>query len=118
MSISFYEIKKHEHEIIDIRRQIHANPELSYQEFETPRLIAEKLESLGTEVTKGVGGTGVLGLLKGSFDGNCMGLRADMDALPVNEDVDVPFTSKKTWVRHAAVTTRMLPCCWERQCYL
>jgi carboxypeptidase Ss1 len=95
------EVEDCEREIIRIRRHVHANPELTYKEFETAKLVAEKLRSLGVEVKTGVGGTGVVGLLKGKRNGNVVGLRADMDALPVVEDVDVPFRSKNEGVMHA-----------------
>jgi len=94
-------MKQYEDEIIRIRRQIHANPELTYKEFETANLVAMKLRSLGIKVKTGVGGTGVVGLLKGAKDGNVVALRADMDALPVTENVAVPFKSKKEGVMHA-----------------
>lgn len=95
------EVKKIEPEIIELRRLIHSNPELSYKEFQTAKIVAEKLESLGIEVKTGVGGTGVLGILKGNEKGNVVALRADMDALPVEEQADVPFKSKNKGVMHA-----------------
>jgi amidohydrolase len=94
-------MQDYEDEMIRIRRQIHANLELTYKEFETANLVAEKLRSLGVKVKTGVGGTGVVGLLKGAKDANVVALRADMDALPVTENVDVPFKSKKEGVMHA-----------------
>ena len=94
-------MENYEDEIIKIRRQIHANPELSYKEFETAKLVAAKLRSLGITVKTGVGGTGVVGFLRGTKHGNVVALRADMDALPVTEDVDLPFKSKKDGVMHA-----------------
>lgn len=101
MSSLLSELKEFEADIIQIRRTIHANPELSFQEFETAKLVAEKLRATGVKVRTGVGGNGVVGLLKGSRDGNVVALRADMDALPVQEGVDVPFKSKKDGVMHA-----------------
>jgi carboxypeptidase Ss1 len=95
------EIKQYENEIIRIRRQIHSNPELSYHEYETAKLVAQKLRSLGIEVKPNVGGTGVVGLLKGGEKGKTVGLRADMDALPILENVDLPFKSKNSGVMHA-----------------
>ncbi len=80
--------------LIDWRRDIHAHPELSNQETRTAALVAAHLRRLGLEVTTGVGGTGVVGLLKGARPGKVVALRADMDALPVKELVDVPFASK------------------------
>jgi carboxypeptidase Ss1 len=96
------EVRELEPEIIKVRRELHENPELSYQEAETSKLVAEKLRKLGFEVKTGVGGTkGVLGILKGSKEGKVVGLRADMDALPVTEEVDLPFKSKNVGVMHA-----------------
>jgi carboxypeptidase Ss1 len=95
------EIKQYEDEIIRLRREIHSNPELSYKEFQTSKLVAEKLRSLGIEVKSNVGGTGVVGLLNGGKTGKTVGLRADMDALPVLENVELPFKSKNAGVMHA-----------------
>ncbi len=94
------EVGEFEGEIIEIRRKIHAKPELSFMEFETSKLVASKLKSLGIEVRTNVGGTGVVGLLRGA-KGKVVGLRADMDALPVTEEVEVPFKSKNPAVMHA-----------------
>ena len=80
--------------LIDWRRDIHAHPELSNQEKRTAALVAAHLRKLGLEVKTGVGGTGVVGLLKGARPGKVVALRADMDALPVKELVDLPFASK------------------------
>ena len=95
------EAKELEGEIIKNRRQLHSNPELSYKEFETAKFVAEKLKQLGIEVKTGVGGTGVVGILRGSRPGKVIGLRADMDALPVKEEVDLPFKSKNDGAMHA-----------------
>jgi len=95
------DVKNVEQKIIEIRRKIHSNPELSYKEFETSKLVAEELKKLGIQVKTGVGGTGVLGILKGSKDGKVVALRADMDALPVEEQVELPFKSKNKGVMHA-----------------
>jgi amidohydrolase len=76
------------------RRDIHQHPELGNHEFRTAKLIADHLRSLGIEVKEGVGKTGVVGILRGAKPGPCIGLRADMDALPVVERVDLPFASK------------------------
>jgi len=83
-----------EDKVIAWRRDIHQNPELSYQETRTAALAAEHLRKLGIEVRTGVGITGVLGILKGGKPGPVVALRADMDALPVEERVDLPFASK------------------------
>ena len=91
---------KLEDKVIAWRRDIHEHPELSYQETRTAALAAEHLKKLGIEVRTGVGITGVLGILKGGKPGPVVALRADMDALPVEERVDVPFksTAKATWL--------------------
>ena len=91
---------KLEDKVIAWRRDIHEHPELSYQETRTAALAAEHLRKLGIEVKTGVGITGVLGILKGGKPGPVVALRADMDALPVEERVDVPFKSKAkaTWL--------------------
>lgn len=81
-------------QVVAWRRDIHANPELGMQEFRTAALVAEHLESLGIEVETGVGGTGVVGVLRGGREGPVVALRADMDGLPVTEMVDLPFASK------------------------
>jgi hippurate hydrolase len=75
------------------RRDIHQHPELSYQESRTAALVAAHLRSLGIETRTGVGGHGVVGVLRGSRPGGVVALRADMDALPVTEQVEVPFRS-------------------------
>lgn len=76
------------------RRQIHESPELGNREFKTAKLIADHLRSLGIEVNEKVAHTGVVGILRGGKPGPVIGLRADMDALPVTERVNLPFASK------------------------
>ena len=75
------------------RRDIHEHPELSNRESRTAKLVADHLRSLGIEVREGVAKTGVVGVLKGGRPGPVVALRADMDALPVTEEVDLPFKS-------------------------
>jgi carboxypeptidase Ss1 len=101
MAFVLSDVREFEREIIRIRRRIHAYPELSYKEFETARLVAQKLRSMHMAVRTGVGGTGVVGLLKGAKSGNVVALRADMDALPVTESVNLPFKSTRPGVMHA-----------------
>jgi amidohydrolase len=79
--------------VIAWRRDIHEHPELSGEEERTAKLVADHLRALGLEVRTGVGGHGVVGLLKGGKPGPVVALRADMDALPVEELVDLPFRS-------------------------
>ena len=81
--------------VVAWRRDFHANPELGNREFRTAGIVADHLRSLGLdEVRTGVAHTGVVGLLKGGLPGPVVALRADMDALPVAEEVDLPFASK------------------------
>jgi amidohydrolase len=80
-------------QVIQWRRQIHQHPELSNREFKTSAMVAEYLKSLGLEVRTGIAKTGVVGILKGALPGPVIGLRADMDALPVVERTKVPFAS-------------------------
>ena len=82
-----------EKKVIEWRRHFHQNPELSNREFNTAKKIADHLQSLGIEVQTGVAKTGVVGILKGKRPGKVVALRADMDALPVTERVDIPFKS-------------------------
>jgi amidohydrolase len=83
-------------QVVEWRRDIHANPELGNREFRTARVVADHLRSLGMEVRTEVAHTGVIGILRGGNPGPVVGLRADMDALPVTEQVDLPFASKVT----------------------
>lgn len=90
------------HEMRDWRRHLHANPELSYQEYETSKFVAAKLRSFGLDVTEGLGGTGVVGVLLGDRPGRrSIGLRADMDALAIEERNDFAYRSKNHGVMHA-----------------
>ncbi|HSB24861.1 MAG TPA: amidohydrolase [Burkholderiaceae bacterium] len=88
-----------EQRVIAWRRDFHEHPELGNRETRTAAIVADHLRSLGfDEVKTGVAHTGVVGLLKGGRPGKVVALRADMDALPVTEDVDVPFASKERTV--------------------
>lgn len=80
-------------QVIEWRRYIHQHPELGNREFETSKFVADHLRKLGIEVRTGIAKTGVVGIMKGGQPGPVIGLRADMDALPVTERVDVPFRS-------------------------
>ncbi len=79
--------------VVSWRRDIHQHPELGFQETRTSQLVATHLRQLGMEVRTGVGRTGVVGVLRGGRPGSVVALRADMDALPVTEQVDLPFKS-------------------------
>ncbi len=89
-------------ELVAIRRDLHAHPELGHQEVRTAGVVAEKLSALGYEVVTGVGQTGVVGLLPGGQPGDrTVLLRFDMDALPIDEANDVPYRSQTPGVMHA-----------------
>ena len=90
-----------EEKLISWRHDFHKNPELSNREFRTSEVIAKHLESLGIEVSRNVGVNGVVGILKGNKKGKVVGLRADMDALPITENNDLPFMSINNGVMHA-----------------
>ncbi|HBF46127.1 MAG TPA: amidohydrolase [Shewanella frigidimarina] len=85
-----------ESKVIAWRRDLHQHPELSNREFRTSKVIEKHLKSLGLEVQTGIAHTGVVAILTGGKPGPLIGLRADMDALPVTEVVDLPFASKAT----------------------
>lgn len=91
--------KKYEQYMIDIRRHLHMNPELSGQEFNTKKLVVEELNKLGIEV-KETSGTSIIGILKGAKEGKTVALRADMDALPIVEQSGVEFSSQNPGVMH------------------
>ncbi|HUI28782.1 MAG TPA: M20 family metallopeptidase [Candidatus Acidoferrales bacterium] len=97
-------------EIVKLRREFHQYPELAFQELNTGKIVANELEKLGIRVKNGVGKTGLVGILDGDppavskmriRDRRVVALRADMDALPINEESDVPFASKNPGKMHA-----------------
>jgi amidohydrolase len=93
---------KYSSEIINDRRHIHANPELSFEEVKTCAYVTEKLRSMGIETQSGVADTGVVGLIRGKNpDKKVIALRADMDALPITEANEVPYKSTNPGVMHA-----------------
>ena len=93
--------KQYAPETIDIRRHIHANPELSYKEFKTAAFVQEKLKTLGIPFEIKAT-TGVVGIIKGKNpDSRVIALRADMDALPIKEENDIPYKSQNEGIMHA-----------------
>lgn len=94
------EIKLLEPEVIRLRRDIHMHPELGTKEYRTSQLVEDYLHDLGIETQK-MFGTGVVGLIRGENPGKTILLRADMDALPVNELNDVPYKSQNEGIMHA-----------------
>ncbi len=91
-------------QVVSLRRQLHAHPELSFEEEKTAALVAQELEYLGVEVQSQVAGHGVIGLLRGSHahpGSPTIALRADMDALPIQEENDIDYRSQHAGVMHA-----------------
>jgi hippurate hydrolase len=95
------DVRAHEDEMVALRRQIHARPELAYEEHATADLVAERLARWGWEVHRGLGGTGVVGTLRAGAGRRHIGLRADMDALPIAETGAKPWASKIFGKMHA-----------------
>src|SRR6516225_10774051 len=88
------QIRRHHAELAAIRQDIHAHPELGLEEHRTADLVARKLEEWGIEVHRGVGTTGVVGVLRSGNGEATLGLRADMDALPILEVSEIPYRSR------------------------
>ncbi|HMT13914.1 MAG TPA: M20 aminoacylase family protein [Aestuariivirga sp.] len=94
-------IAAHHDELTAIRRDIHAHPEIGFHEKRTSALVAEKLKAWGVdEITTGIGGTGLVGVIRGTGPGPTVGLRADMDALPMTEETNLPYASKNPGAFH------------------
>ncbi len=87
--------------LVEIRREIHMRPELGFEEFETANLVCKWLEKFGLKVKKGMAKTGLVGLLEGKSPGKTVAIRADMDALPLDEANSVPYASKIKGKMHA-----------------
>lgn len=101
VSAVFSEVEDSFEQMRDWRRYMHEHPELSFEEVHTAKYIEEKLQSFGLEVTTGIGGNGLIGILKGAKPGKTIALRADFDALPIEDEKDVPYKSKNPGVMHA-----------------
>ena len=97
--------------VVADRLAIHQHPELGYQEHRTAALLATRLEALGLEVRTGVAETGVIGLLRGGEPGKTVLLRADMDALPIQEEGDAPYASHTPGLMQPVATMPTPPCC-------
>lgn len=95
------EIEVDFHNLLRIRRHIHANPELSFKEDETAKFIAEELTVMGIPFQEQVGGNGLVAIIEGELPGKVSALRADFDALPILEENDVEYASKNKGVMHA-----------------
>ena len=94
-------VRPHVEEFIGIRRDIHHNPELSFKEQRTSDLVAERLLAWGYQVERGLGGTGLVGQLRRGDGKRSLGLRADMDALPIKEETGLKYASRHAGVMHA-----------------
>ena len=95
-------LEKRKDEMIEIRRYLHENPELSFKEEKTAKYIEEFYKDKEVDIQTNVGnGYGIIVTIKGAHDGETIGLRADFDALPITEEADVPFKSKNEGVMHA-----------------
>ncbi len=90
-----------EADLIEVRRDIHAHPELGFEEVRTAAIVARELTRLGIPHQTGVGKTGVVGLIDGGRSGPVLAIRADMDALPIQEDTALPFASTVPGLMHA-----------------
>ncbi|HEX2826537.1 MAG TPA: M20 aminoacylase family protein [Burkholderiales bacterium] len=88
-------------DLTELRRRIHSNPEIGHKELQTAALVAEKLKAWGYDVTTGVGGTGVVGTLEAGTGTRRIGIRADMDALPIAEETGLPYASRNAGLMHA-----------------
>ncbi len=88
-------------DVVALRRDFHRHPELGFEEHRTAGIVAERLRALGFDVATGIGGTGVVGVLRGSKPGRTVMLRADMDGLPIHEEVESPYRSASDGKMHA-----------------
>src|SRR5262252_3481281 len=95
------EVEKRLDALITLRRDFHRHPELSFEERRTSEIIAGRLHAAGLEVKTGIAKTGVVGVLRGDRPGRTIAWRADIDALPLTERLEAPFTSGRPGVMHA-----------------
>ncbi|ANS75085.1 peptidase M20 [Paenibacillus yonginensis] len=94
-------LAEQEQQLIEWRRYLHQHPELSFQEKHTALFIAEQLRSFGIEIRTGVGGNGIVGVIRGGSPGPRIAFRADFDALPIQDEKEVPYKSTVPGVMHA-----------------
>ena len=94
-------IRSYADELTALRRDLHAHPEIGFEEVRTSAIVAEHLEKFGIEVHRGLGRTGVVGVLRGRPGSRRIGLRADMDALPITEETNLPYRSTTPGKMHA-----------------
>ncbi|KPP82405.1 MAG: hippurate hydrolase, partial [Erythrobacteraceae bacterium HL-111] len=96
--------------LVELYQDLHANPELSFQEFETSKKLAARARELGFEVTEGVGQTGVVAVMRNG-EGPVVMLRADMDALPVTEQTGLPYASQARGTPESGVESGIMHAC-------
>ena len=101
MSATLSALQARANDFTALRRDIHQHPEIGFQEFRTSDLVAERLKQWGYEVTRGLGGTGVVGTLKRGSSERKLGIRADMDALPIQEATGAEWASTRQGLMHA-----------------
>ncbi|MGH8704072.1 MAG: amidohydrolase, partial [Burkholderiales bacterium] len=103
MNASVEHIRRYQSELREIRRDIHAHPELAFQENRTSQVVSDRLASWGIEVHRGLAKTGVVGVVRGrnTSSGRAVGLRADMDCLPMHEAGNVAYKSRHAGRMHA-----------------
>jgi len=97
----FRKIDEHYDEFVQLRRYLHERPELSFQEYKTAKFIADYYKDLHIPVQTNIGGNGVIATLKGDLPGKTIALRADFDALPIQDEKNVPYKSKVPGIMHA-----------------
>ena len=99
-------VHSYEEPLKEIRHHLHENPELPFEEYRTAEYIRKALESMGIALQDGITGTSTVGILKGREAGPCIAFRADIDALPVEENNDLPIIRKR---RHTCTPAAMTP---------
>src|SRR5438105_14347094 len=95
------DVAQHRDQLLTLRRDFHRHPELSFEEQRTSAIVAERLQKAGLAVRTGIARTAVIGVLRGERPGRTVAWRADIDALPLTETLDVPFRSATSGVMHA-----------------
>lgn len=110
--------KTYETDVVSFRRELHQYPELSGEEYETSKRIKQKLEQIGVPFTSGYAKTGVLGVLEGNGSGPTVALRADIDALPIQEETELPYASKVPGKMHACGHDAHTAMLWGAACIL
>ncbi len=108
----FKEIEAIEETLVEWRRDLHAHPELAFEEHRTSKFVAEKLREFNIEVEENIAGTGVVGTLRRGSGNLAVGLRADLDALPIQEENNFNHRSKNVGKMHAAGMTDTQLCFW------